>query len=179
MNTLTHYADRQVTLNRGCRYKQQEPDSFVHKPKGLWVSVDGEDDWHNWCTREGFFLDGLKHAHRVTLADDANILWVSGTEQFTEFHKTYATEEDVDGVGSFTFYRELRNEAIDWPAVTSTWDGIFIAPYLWGFRLSHMWYYGWDCASGCIWNLDAIADFSPIPESANRFRELDMEEATE
>jgi len=38
--------------------------------------------------------------------------------------------------------------------VSKEYDGIEIAPYQWDARLSLIWYYGWDVASGCIWNLD-------------------------
>lgn len=180
MNTLTHYTKEPRTLNRVRRYTQLAPDTFSNKPIGLWVSVDGEDDWYDWCTREGFFVDGLKHAHRVTLADDAAILWVATRDDFISFVEVYGRTEHrsrsmvVEYAG-----RGFTEIAIDWPAIARDYDGVIIAPYLWGFRLSHMWYYGWDCASGCIWNLDAIADFNPIPQGTRRFRELDMKEATE
>jgi hypothetical protein len=31
---------------------------------------------------------------------------------------------------------------------------------VWECRLdpAAAWYYGWDCASGCVWNLEVIAD---------------------
>jgi len=51
---------------------------------------------------------------------------------------------------------------INWPAVAEKYDGIIIAPYIWQRRLSdnpdHFWYYGWDCASGCIWNTEVIEE---------------------
>lgn len=37
----------------------------------------------------------------------------------------------------------------------SVYDG---APYQWECRLDRdtFWYYSWDCASACIWNLQAV-----------------------
>ncbi|QBI98814.1 hypothetical protein SEA_BOBBY_184 [Mycobacterium phage Bobby] len=56
---------------------------------------------------------------------------------------------------------ELREEVgipdwIDWGKVAADYGGIIIAPYQWSRRMDPHWYYTWDCASGCIWNLEAI-----------------------
>ena len=39
-----------------------------------------------------------------------------------------------------------------------------VSPYQWNCRLSleTCWYYGLDCASGCIWYLDCIKEFKPL-----------------
>ena len=42
---------------------------------------------------------------------------------------------------------------IDWKKVASKYDGIEIVPYQPKARMNLLWYYGWDIASGCIWNL--------------------------
>ena len=47
-----------------------------------------------------------------------------------------------------------------WPGVAAEgWAGIEIAPYIWARRLDGpaRWYYGWDAASGCIWDPTAAA----------------------
>lgn len=51
--------------------------------------------------------------------------------------------------------------AFDWIDVASRYSGIEIAPYQWKRRIhpSTFWYYTWDCASGCIWDLSAIKKF--------------------
>ena len=49
---------------------------------------------------------------------------------------------------------------LDFLKVMDEYDGIIIAPYQYSCRLmnsSTAWYYGWDCASGCIWNLGCIS----------------------
>jgi hypothetical protein len=45
---------------------------------------------------------------------------------------------------------------IDWEMVCGEYDGIIISPFCWERRLEVMWYYTWDCASGCVWNLSAV-----------------------
>jgi hypothetical protein len=45
---------------------------------------------------------------------------------------------------------------IDWLRVAQKSAGIIIAPYIWERRLHLPWYYGWDCASGCVWDAAAV-----------------------
>lgn len=137
---LRHYAPDTVLLDRSRTYKQERPDSYT-KPVGLWISVKGENDWLQWCTDELFRLDHLAVEHHVTLGGD--ILILDKSDDLLDFQSTYGI-------------RDRRGYAIDWPRVTQDYDGVIIAPYHWQHRLSLSWYYTWDCASGCIWNLNAI-----------------------
>lgn len=45
---------------------------------------------------------------------------------------------------------------INWNKISIEYDGIEINPYIWKARLEVYWYYGWDIASGCVWNLDEV-----------------------
>lgn len=118
-------------------------DSFAAKPEGLWLSVDGDDDWLSWCVSEGFNLSALTYRFRLVLRDGANILHLDTNEKLRSFTETYGESQP-----------DYKN--IDWRAVAGEHQGIIIAPYQWESRLKLMWYYGWDCASGCIWDADAI-----------------------
>lgn len=93
--------------------------------------------------------------HRVTLAGGADVLHLSTCAQLDEFTAEFRVgglfQADRGGLGG-----------IAWTAVADRWDGIIIAPYQWTRRYDLAWYYGWDCASGCIWNLDAIDEFTPF-----------------
>ena len=52
---------------------------------------------------------------------------------------------------------------MDWGYLATQYQGLIIAPYLWDLRLfGPAWYYGWDCASGCIWDLTAVESFSLV-----------------
>lgn len=162
---LRHYGDHPVTLNRAWCYDQATPRG-LGKPNGLWVSVLGEDDWKQWCIAEGFCLESLQYIHKVALTDQAHIAYISTPEQLDTFHEKYCAPSDFDLKYE---YGEDRSAywGIDWGRVAADYDGIIIAPYLWQRRLmGPSWYYGWDCASGCIWNLDAIADVSLLGEES-------------
>ena len=153
---LTHYAGQPLTFDPSRKYGQREPRVFG-KPEGLWVSVDGEDDWPTWCRGEEFCIDQLAVEHAVTLASDANVLHLGIGHDLDAFHGLYAIETDFE-----RHYRAGSRQSwpIDWRHVAEDYDGIIIAPYRWSHRLKMDWYYGWDAASGCIWNLDAIASMT-------------------
>lgn len=125
------------------------------KPSGLWVSVKGDDDWKAWTQAEDFCASSTTpdNEHTVTLADDANIMMIRSAHEVLTLTDNYG----LDPSFSSSFDRAYR---IDWPLIATRWDGIIIAPYQWSCRYDDrtFWYYGWDCASGCIWNLHAITD---------------------
>jgi hypothetical protein len=125
------------------------------KPEGFWVSVDGPCDWLEWTTSEDFGRGAIRH--RVELVRDAKVLFITNVVELDAFAKKY---EKLYRIGSFT------DQGIDWKAVAKDYHGIIIAPYQWERRLSRYskWYYGWDCASGCIWNPKAIQSIDAIED---------------
>ena len=139
--SLTHFTDQPLDLEFDRTYEQS---ATAMKPHGLWVSVDGEYDWESWCLAEEFHTTSLQHRTPISLAPDANVLVMTTAEELDAFTNKYGGEI----TRTFLF--------IDWPAVAADYDGLIIAPYIWERRYDLSWYYGWDCASGCIWNLTAI-----------------------
>ena len=120
------------------------------KPDGFWVSVDGEQDWLEWNRSEEFYdLDRAYDRYRVELAPDAHILHLSEPEHLVEFVEEYGMESRA---GSFL----SRDHRMDWDRLAYEYQGIIIAPYQWEHRLNLSFYYGWDCASGAIWDASAI-----------------------
>lgn len=116
------------------------------KPQGFWYSVDG--DWERWCKEDSGWT--FPYTHEVTLGDE-QLLRIENVTEMDLFHEAYKGK-----VSAAEWYRE---NYIDWVAVARAFDGIEITPYLWERRLegkAHKWYYGWDCASGCIWRPKGI-----------------------
>lgn len=149
---LEHYAASPVIAVSSC--EQGEPDM---KPEGFWVSVKGEYDWPSFCKSEGFRLDTLQFRHSVELADTANILWLTEPWQIDDLDLKYARNPGA-----------MPSYWVDWRALAERYDGIIIAPYQWSRRLDGpSWYYGWDCASGCIWNASAISSIVVAEDYAN------------
>lgn len=142
---LVHYSNQEVHAINA----PSKPQKIDTKPCGLWVSDDSdtETNWRAWCVSEGFRLDCLTHVHDLVLAPHANVVVLRSSWELTDFHRRFAVEPE--------WARGMRYpyEIIDWREVADRWDGIVITPYIWSMRLegeASRWYYGWDCASGCI-----------------------------
>ena len=142
---LIHFGREKLSKVRSVT-QDQDP---AYKPRGLWVSVEGENShgWKDWCEAEDWGQSNLVQETEIVLAQNAKVLRLSSATELDDFTNQY-------GVGSDS----LRG--IDWKRVAWQYSGIIIAPYIWERRLeSHtMWYYGWDCASGCIWDSSAIKE---------------------
>lgn len=143
---LVHYSDQPLGQIRKI---EQGDDMF--KPRGLWVSDDDcKTNWYSWCMAEDFRLDHLTHVHDITLAVNANILilkTISDIDSFTDEWRRDSKDDD--------FFRF----EMPWARICAQYQGLIITPYLWQRRLTREvgWYYSWDCASGCIWDPNAIA----------------------
>lgn len=154
---LVHYSHEPLSEVRSV--EQEHQGHRYDKPRGLWVSVTGPDDWKAWCEAEKFALDRMSHETAIVLADGANVLRLCSAFEIDGFTREYRSETE-----------EWRNYSIDWRRVAARYDGIIIAPYIWTRRLDGGagWYYGWDCASGCIWNARAIAALRPLPSAGGK-----------
>jgi hypothetical protein len=172
---MTHYFDLDVKLPTKIYHYTDEPfekldTKYVYqerpwaaKPLGLWVSIeDFEHDitWKTWCEDEKFCMEDLKTCYELKLKEEAKIIYLKSPKEIIEFGIENAGNDPWD------FGRQFgRKEAyvylVNWEQVQKQYDGIIIAPYQWKCRLDNQcsWYYGWDCASGCIWNLNCIEEF--------------------
>ena len=125
-----------------------------YKPSGLWYECkDGSSiDWLEFC-RTGL-TDGASRydsAYNVVL-NDYEILFITDNHDFKKFEKMYGVTNN---------YGDVK---IDWPKVASHYDGIEICPYLYLMREDSDWYYGWDVASGCVWNASGIKELISAEE---------------
>ena len=165
MNNLYHYS-REVIPNLtqrklvfGETYDEEpKPDEYyLHpfmKPEGLWFSPEDDTQkhdasWRDYCLQELDDDSLLSYKYHVELGSCANLLILDTVSKMYEFNKRY-----------LVYYEEpvLRSLAICWQQVALDYQGILIAPYQWSLRLhsDFCWYYPWDCASGCIWDISAI-----------------------
>jgi hypothetical protein len=154
---LIHYASEKFSLEP--REYDQSKLTWQIKPNGLWFSVQGLYDWKWWCEEENYELEKLVVSYELKLKEHVNILYIQTEDEIFNFAKQYP------------YLRERWNEPIgrdlcqgyelDWNKVKSRYQGMIISPYQWNCRLSPKsnWYYAWDCASGCIWDLDCIEEF--------------------
>lgn len=117
------------------------------KPHGLWYSVGAE--WWDWLQYEWPTAWGnWQHVHEIEV-DESRLLRI-------------ASGRDIEAFGARYAGRGRRGDNIDWRKVEQAgYAGIEIAPYLHDYRMDpdFSWYYGWDVASGCIWDVSIITDF--------------------
>lgn len=165
---LIHYSHKHITEVYDVEQVGRKVDQGW-KPAGLWVSVEddhghSEDGWHTWCSNEKFGLERLACPTEVILQPDANILRIEGDDALLAFHEEYGCRPEWAktgaGIANNPYYDKY---GIDVRKLAKRYDGIIIAPYSWKFRLDLMWYYSWDCASGCIWKARAVAELRQLP----------------
>jgi len=147
---LYHYSEEPFVFDPSRVYPQDDVPMF--KPRGLWLSVETDDEdsfgWRDWCDRENFRRHALTHRTELTLLPDVHVLHIDRSSALLDFTRRYRT----------TVEEELSYRMIDWTAVTRDYAGLIIAPYDWDLRLDHRttWYYAWDCASACIWECSVL-----------------------
>ena len=145
------------------------PRSGIGKPRGFWVSVEGNGDgWSDWCKDTNFAKPRLRYRHEVKLSPDAKILYLQNAADIDQFTQKYRDEnsqinKDIADIGP-KYGHPSDTMEIDWVAVAKKYQGIIISPYIYSRRLSGhcTWYYGWDCASGVIWDANAVDSISRI-----------------
>jgi hypothetical protein len=145
------------------------------KPNGIWYSCGGS--WIEWCLAEDF---GFPHyIHEINVVE-WRLMMIGDVDGLDGFAAEYGLASDayyaLKSGGNKEDFAQLKildekpmfsldgdppkmpRNYIDWPVVAEGWAGVEINPYLWKRRLNGgMWYYGWDCASGCIWDKRAIS----------------------
>jgi hypothetical protein len=105
------------------------------KPKGLWYDCDKAWTWwvgHNMPQ----WGRGMNYIYLVKI-NKGRMFNINSESELLKFHERFSTDD---------------GEMVDWTAVAKHADGIEICPYQHSQRMSLDWYYGWDLASGCVWN---------------------------
>jgi hypothetical protein len=121
--------------------KVNKSNAGIGKPAGMWYSVGSS--WIDWCISE---QDNwiTKYIYEVNV-DHSIMLVIDDVLKFDEFQQKYRANTEYFG-------------DLDWDKVAKDYSGVEIAPYIWGKRLKDdsFWYYGWDVASGVIWDEKAL-----------------------
>lgn len=140
---LAHYSGNPFTLDKDRKYSP-DPKEPRFKPVGLWLSDCASGyGWKDWCEEQNWGISRLVHKTEF-VCDTSKWVVLKDERDILSFTDEYSTEE----------YRYLR--VIDWPEVMRQFSGIVITPYIWKCRLKVPWYYGWDCASACVWDLSTV-----------------------
>lgn len=166
------FDEKQYSLER------RQISDAIGKPVGLWYGFGGS--WMEWCLSE--MPDWMKpHLYEV-LVDSAKVRRITNIEEFEKFEDEYFYLSDFDrrmqeilpitlppyGLRSRDLFL-VGN--IDWTRVAQDYSGVEITPYLYKKRLSSRWYYGWDCAAGCVWQsgFNKIVPFASYDPAKDEF----------
>ena len=156
-----HYSHEIIThLIPQCYLQNFDEPSM--KPDGFWVSceigIPNEPfTWKAFCEDNENLSEGIRYAHEVKLHEHANLLYVDTPEKVIDLARAYRVQ----------LYPGMHaNMALGWKPIVSQYQGIVMAPYFYElrFNIETSWYYGWDCASACVWDLDAIESIQLMEE---------------
>lgn len=161
-----HWSARPVKL-AGRTY----PQSGHPKPNGFWFDVD--DSWKRWCISVRFRINRLRYSHEVTILDPSRVLLLETAEEIDRFTRAYGHDlsshieplqgpeemrafADQYGQDLFAGIRKHFSACILWGEVAQRHAGIIVAPYIPERSTAYLWYAGWNCAGGCVWDLSVI-----------------------
>lgn len=116
------------------------------KPKGLWYAIGTE--WIDWVRSEMPEWEG-DYLYKIDLNSN-NILFLKTYDDLSSFTRKYSDEPSLDTMN------------INWEKVSNEYSGIEINPYQYKARYDILWYYGWDVASGCIWDKSGIQSINKV-----------------
>ena len=136
------------------------------KPTGLWYSC--YSSWYkylidnDWKGRLADYIYKLNIKNK-TLTDINNkdinkLLVINNEKDFEQFEKKYLKPSAP--------VRRLGKRWINWRKVANDFGGIEICPYF-SEKREIAWYYPWDVASGCIWNLNIVKNTELIYQKKN------------
>lgn len=159
-----HFSKEKLVLDRNYEYKFYEY-MPLNKPVGLWISVNGYNGWESFCRSEEYNLEALTYKSTVILNPNANIIKLSKVKDFENFYHTYKVDDktveelfgmvnDKKAIEAVKFL--TRQRSINWKLVQEDYQGIIIERYSNNITWNYRWVYGWDCISGCIWDLSCI-----------------------
>ncbi len=161
-----HWSAEPVTLQ-----EMSYPQSGQPKPNGFWFDVNG--GWKRWCAIAEFRPETFRYRHTVTIVDGSRILYLRNPTDIDAFTGAYGqnlsgriqflqSPEEMDSFAQ-SYGRDLFSEIqkqfsnyIMWEDVAEKYSGIVIAPYSRTRSQVYLWYYGWNCAGGCVWDTNIL-----------------------
>lgn len=141
-------SEMRIHLSKNPIYKLERRhyiQKYDDKPNGFWYGFG--DKWIDWVETAGPEYMG-EYVYEVDIKS-SKILQIKNYSEIIKFTQEYRSIKQI--VPGIIFF-------IDWQKIELKYDGIEINPYMGQARTNEktIWYYSWDVASGCIWNLDKV-----------------------
>jgi len=120
-----------------------------------------------------FRLETLRYRHPVTLLDASRILFLRNAKDIDRFTREFGrnlssrirflqSAEEIDkftpqsGIDLSGEIQKQFSNYIMWGEVAEKHSGIIVNPYSRARSRAYLWYYGWNCAGGCVWDTSVI-----------------------
>lgn len=158
---LAHYT-KHIKLNVVSRDQTVQPHM---KPYGLWVSDDNAElSWPKLQVYKNYQSKQPIYKHMLRLDPQHNVRIIRSIEELDAFSVAFDAGLPWNRTSTF---------GIRWRLVAERYQGIIITPYLHERRYSPLtnWYWSWDCASGCIWDINAIEYFQVLGSPVGKTQE--------
>ena len=156
MNTLLPRRNKFVCDNFVFNFDQvYSVDHENYKPIGFWYGC-----WYSWQKWTSGEMPDLynKYKRVVSVTFKPNVT----TDIYHPDPNKILVISTLNDFDTFTKKYHINDYTVDWKRVSQDYAGIEVCrddnndPYFHERRTSTMWWYSWDAASGCIWNLKQI-----------------------
>ena len=150
-----HLSPNEV-INLSCHYKQAATGSDnALKPNGLWYDINRS--WLEWCRNNDMHEFIHRHVHKIEFIDDLPrpLLVIDTQTKLRLFMSNYQVGDGITAI-----------QWIDWQGVSETYCGIELRNYhslkryidrrYGDFSLLPLWFFAWDCDSGCLFTSTVI-----------------------
>jgi len=152
------------------------------KPNGFWFDID--ESWKQWCRAVQFNLKDLRYRHTVTILDSSRMLILRNPKSVDVFTREYGRNFSIHiqplqstgeagafaqqyGLDLFGDIQRQFSNYIMWEEVAEKYGGIIIDPYLRSRSQKYLWYHGWNCPGGCIWDTSVIRLGKPYEQAGS------------
>lgn len=140
-------------------------DITTAKPFGLWYWIGTE--WLEWvASNQDNWLSERYLKHYAIELDTSQMLVLTSPDAIRKFHADFNVRKYQEFLELPTNDQWILDRVgVNWDAVAEQYSGIEINPYRYDdlrYDIQYLWYYGWDCSSGCIWRPEIIRALTPI-----------------
>lgn len=142
-----HYGNNQFDKTLVKPIKNRE--TWGKPTGGFWASrVDAENSWKEWCEREEFETHKLKKHFDFTLRDDTKLLEI---KTISDLNKLRQEHQDWFVKPKWEF---VDKSFLDFEKISKLYDAMEVNAG--SDEELYFDFYGWDCDSICIFNLDCV-----------------------
>jgi hypothetical protein len=139
-----------MTKNNVITFNDITKQKSSSKPSGLWYGIG--TSWIDWVKSEMPKWD-YENIFEVKI-NESKVLKIDNIDDLYEFTEKYE-DQSLNNTMMSNYY-------IDWNKLSNEYSGIEIVPHIYEAVYDLNWYYGWDVASGCIWNKNGIININKI-----------------